>query len=180
MDVTQAVKRAKKGDKEALLQLVLAEKEAYYRLAYAYLRNEEEAMDALEDMIVKLFEQIGRLRKEEAFYSWSKTILVNRCKRTLRTGKRLLPLRDEPAEGTDQWVDGRAEARTTEERIDLETLLVRLNEDQHEAIRLKYYHDLDYRTIAEITRVSPGTVKSRIFHGLRKLRELYGRDGDGE
>ncbi|KJB86834.1 hypothetical protein AZ66_16485 [Paenibacillus sp. E194] len=42
--------------------------------------NEHDAMDAMEDMIVALYEKIGQLQMNEAFYSWSKTILVNRCK----------------------------------------------------------------------------------------------------
>jgi DNA-directed RNA polymerase specialized sigma24 family protein len=37
-------------------------------------------MDAMEDMILKLYEKIDQLQKEDAFYSWSKTILVNHCK----------------------------------------------------------------------------------------------------
>nr|WP_316244830.1 RNA polymerase sigma factor [Paenibacillus senegalensis] len=84
MNVVNAVKKAKKGDKEALLQLILAQKEAYYRLAYSYMRNEADAMDVLEEMIVRLYERIGHLKKEESFYTWSKTILVNQCKRSLK------------------------------------------------------------------------------------------------
>lgn len=53
-----------------------------------------------------------------------------------------------------------------------------LNEPQKEAIQLKYFHDLDYRAIAEVTEVPLGTVKSRIFQGLKKLRELYGGEAD--
>ena len=48
-----------------------------------------------------------------------------------------------------------------------------VNEYQKEAIQLKYFHDLDYETIAAITNVSVGTVKSRIFQGLKKIREEY-------
>lgn len=62
MKLVKQVKKAKKGDKEALLQLIMAEKDAYYRLAYSYMKNEADAMDALEDMIVKLYEQIGQVK----------------------------------------------------------------------------------------------------------------------
>lgn len=94
MDVVNAVKKAKKGDKEALLQLILAEKEAYYRLAFSYMRNEADAMDVLEEMIVRLYERIGQLKKEESFYTWSKTILVNQCKRSLKRNNKVIPLGD--------------------------------------------------------------------------------------
>ncbi|MBJ8194074.1 RNA polymerase sigma factor, partial [Bacillus cereus] len=60
-----------------------------------YMGNEHDAMDAMEDMIVTLYEKIDQLQKGEAFYSWSKTILVNRCKTLLRKNGRFLPLEDE-------------------------------------------------------------------------------------
>ena len=85
MKVNHLVKQAQKGNKEALLQLIMADKDAYYRLAYTYMGNEHDAMDAMEDMIVTLYEKIDQLKKGEAFYSWSKTILVNRCKTLLRS-----------------------------------------------------------------------------------------------
>lgn len=180
MDVINRVKKAQKGDKEALLQLIMAEKDAYYRLAYSYMRNEADAMDVLEDMIVKLYEKIGQLKKEESFYSWSKTILANQCKLAVKKKNKLIPLEDhrEESEKRKGNAAGMSEYRQIEEHMHLQALMNHLNDDQREAIRLKYYHDLDYGTIATITRVSQGTVKSRIFQGLKKLRMLYGRDGD--
>ncbi|PYI53184.1 RNA polymerase sigma factor [Paenibacillus flagellatus] len=180
MDGIDEVKKARQGDKEALLRLIMAEKDAYYRLAYSYMKNEADAMDVLEDMIVKLYEKIGQLKKEASFYPWSKTILVNRCKLALKQKKKLFPLEDRPEEerGRKLPVAGMSEYRQVEEQMHLQALMNRLNDDQREAIRLKYYHDLDYGTIAAITRVSQGTVKSRIFQGLKKLRALYGRDGN--
>ncbi|MNC74505.1 RNA polymerase sigma factor RpoE [compost metagenome] len=62
--------------------------------------------------------------------------------------------------------------------MDIQALLQYINEHQREAIQLKYFHDLDYQTIADMTQVSIGTVKSRIFQGLKKLREHYGGDED--
>lgn len=179
MDVVIEVKKAKKGDKEALLQLILAEKEAYYRLAYSYMRNEADAMDALEEMIVRLYERIGQLKKEESFYTWSKTILVNQCKRSLKRNNKVIPLGDQLDVNKGHISStGKSDYRQVEEQMDLQALLTHLNADQREAIQLKYYHDLDYGSIAAMTRVSTGTVKSRIYQGLQKLRGLYGRNTD--
>lgn len=176
MDVVNRVKLAKKGDKEALLQLILSQKSSYFRLAYSYMRNEADAMDALEEMIVVLFERIGQLKKEESFYAWSKTILVNQCKRLLKKNNKVIPLGD-PLDVSTRNIPpiGVSDYRQVEEQMDLQVLLAHLNPFQREAIQLKYYHDLDYGSIAEITRVSTGTVKSRIYQGLQKLRTLYGR-----
>ncbi|MEM5598869.1 sigma factor [Niallia circulans] len=63
-----------------MLQLVMQQKDDYYRLAYSYMGNSHDAMDAMEEMIIILYEKIAQLEKIESFYSWSKTILVNICK----------------------------------------------------------------------------------------------------
>ena len=60
--------------------------------------------------------------------------------------------------------------------MDIQRMLLRLNVYQKEAIELKYLHDLDYQTIAEIMQVSVGTVKSRVFEGLKKMRNHFGGD----
>lgn len=176
MNVVRLVKKAKRGNKEALLQLIMAEKDAYYRLAFTYMGNEHDAMDAMEEMIVILYEKITQLKKDEVFYSWSKTILVNCCKTTLRKQKRVV-LVDEWESSTEHeqhLIDDPYVAR--EDLLDVQGLFVYLNDFQKEAIQLKYFHDLDYETIATITNVSVGTVKSRVFQGLKKLREYYGGD----
>ncbi|MBS4178644.1 sigma-70 family RNA polymerase sigma factor [Lederbergia citrea] len=177
MNVVRLVKKAKKGNKEALLQLVMAEKDVYYRLAFTYMGNTHDAMDAMEEMIVLLFEKIEQLKKEEAFYSWSKTILVNSCKTLLRKRKKLVLV--------DEWNDRELDHALTndpyiasEQQMDIEQMLLHVNEHQKEAIQLKYFHDLDYQTIADMTNVSIGTVKSRIFQGLKKLRDHFRGDVD--
>ncbi|MCT8136688.1 RNA polymerase sigma factor [Anaerobacillus sp. CMMVII] len=175
MDVGQIVKKAKKGNKEALLQLVMNQKDEYYRLAYTYMENQHDAMDAMEEMILRLYENIGQLKKEDAFYSWSKTILVNSCKSLLRKRKKLVLVED-----FNQYIEADIPDPYlhSEQQIDIQQLLMKVNPHQAETIKLKYFHDLDYETIAQITNVSVGTVKSRIFEGLKKLRRFSGGGKD--
>lgn len=168
METVLLVKKARQGDREALLQLIMDRKEDYYKLAYVYMKNQEDALDALEDMIVILYENIHRLKKEEAFYSWSKTILVNCCKKTLRKNKRLIYL-DAVREQAVESPFGDKEAS-----IVMEQHLSRLNPKQQEAIELRYYLDLDYQSIADILKIPVGTVKSRISIGLRLLEKGLG------
>ncbi len=181
MNIVRLVKKAKKGNKEALLQLIMAEKDDYYRLALTYLENSHDAMDAMEEMIVKIYENIDQLKKEESFYSWSKTILVNGCKSMLRKQKKLvllddLHISDEKQPFSEQTNDP---YKSSDQQMEIKELLIHINEQQKEAIQLKYFHDLDYQTIAEITSVPIGTVKSRISQGLKKLRDHYRGDVHG-
>lgn len=173
MDTAQMVKQAKSGDKEALIALVMDRKDEYYRLAFTYTGSREDSLDALQDMIVILFQNIRRLRDASAFYSWSKTILVNRCRRMLRKKGRVVPLESRKEEGYQEKYP------YSEARQDILAYLDCLNRGQQEAIKLKYFMDLDYETIARMTKVPVGTVKSRIFNGLAKLREMFGGEGYG-
>lgn len=173
METGVLVKQAKQGDKEALVQLIMAQQQDYYKLAYVYMGNREDALDAMEDMIVLLYEHIPGLKKEEAFYSWSKTILVNCCKKILGRKKKNLPLtiQEEGHDGGFNRMD---------DKLMLEAHLARLSQEQQEVIRLRYYLELDYQGIAELTKTPLGTVKSRIFNGLKKLKESIGGEPDGK
>lgn len=170
MDLAALVEKAKQGDKEALIGLVMPARDEYYRLAYCYLRHQEDALDALQDLIVILCRNIAQLRNPQAFPSWSKTILANRCRKILKERKRIIP----PAnpEAADRYRD----FQTADQKQDILRGLEELNPYQQEAIKLRYFLGYDYETIAKITKVPPGTVKSRISIGLARLREKLGGD----
>jgi len=175
MNVSRLVKQAQKGNKEALLQLIIADQDAYYRLAYSYMRNEHDAMDAMADMIVTLYEKLNQLQKGEAFYSWSKTILVNHCKKILRKKDRFLPLEEEGEPSLAALTDDNS-YRNMESEMNMQVLLSQLNVRQREAIELRYVHDLPYQTIADMTGAPVGTIKSRISQGIQKLKAMIGGD----
>lgn len=168
MDIAEQVKMAEAGDKEALIRLVTDKKDEYYKLAYVYMQDREDAMDAVQDMIIILYDNIKKLKNPDAFYSWSKTILVNCCRNLLKRRNRVVLLEKyEDGEYTEDY-QGR------EQKHDIMKGLQRLNIYQQEAIKLKYFLDMDYETISKIAGVPLGTVKSRISEGLRKLRKVFG------
>jgi RNA polymerase sigma-70 factor (ECF subfamily) len=162
------VKKAKEGDKKVLVQLIMLNKQDYYKIAYVFMKNSEDAMDVMEDMIVILYENIHKLRDEKAFDSWSKIILVNCCKNTLRKKKKIVLLKNMKEEIYEE------DFHSKENGIILEEHLFKLNEKHREVIKLRYYLDMDYKTIASIVKVPVGTVKSRISNGLKKLKESLG------
>ena len=167
------IKKAKHGDKEALMQLVLLAKDEYYRLAYTYAENEHDAMDALENMIVILYEKIDQLKKPESFYSWSKTILVNECRTILRKRNKVVFLDEGEA---NQLADETIMVAT--DHFTFNELLTSLSPVQKEAVQMKYLLDYDYETIATLTNVPISTAKSRVFHALKILRKTLGGDRD--
>jgi RNA polymerase sigma-70 factor (ECF subfamily) len=168
------IKKARKGDKDALLQLIMAQQADYYKLAYVYMKNKEDALDALQDMIIILYRNIYNLKKEESFYSWSKTILVNCCKNKLRNKNKTTSL----DQATEEAVDGVYTG--SEDRIVLEKHLSGLRDIHQEVIRLRYFLDMEYEAIAELLKIPLGTVKSRLNNGMKQLKESFGGDIDGE
>lgn len=173
MDTQELVKNAKKGDKEALVKLIMLQKDDYYKLAYTYLTNQHDALDAMEDMIIIVYESIYKLKKDEAFYSWSKTILVNCCKKILRQRKKLVLLEtiEQPS-----YLDN---FENNEDKILLDKYLAQLNPNHREVIQLRYLLDLEYTEIANILKVPIGTIKSRLFYGMNQLKQILGGDYNG-
>lgn len=167
METEALIKQAKQGDKDALVQLIMAQKQDYYKLAYVYMRSPEDAMDAMADMIVILYENIGRLKNEGSFYSWSKTILVNCCKNSLKKKSKVIAM-DTLQEKRQQedWMEQK------EEQLRLKQCLQQLNSKQQEVIRLRYFLDMDYQGIAALLNIPLGTVKSRISMGLNNLKAI--------
>lgn len=164
----ELIRQAGKGDQEALVQAIMCRKEEYYRLAYVYTNNQVDALDAVADMIVILFENIRRLKNPDSFGSWSKTILVNCCKKMTRRRSKIVPV--EKLEETP-YIE---KYENRDAASDLLDQLERLSPQQKEAIKLRYFLDLDYKSMAEILAVPVGTVKSRVSIGLKKLKERLG------
>ncbi len=119
-------------------------------------------------MIIILYENISKLKKDSSFYSWSKTILVNLCKKQLKEKMKIVSLDVINEQSIDNIYDN------SEDSIVLEKYLNNLSEDHREIIKLKYYLGLDYESISEILKIPLGTVKSRLNIGMKKLKESLG------
>lgn len=168
MNINRLTKKAKRGNKDALLELIMMKKDDYYRLAYSYMKNEDDAMNTLQDMIVKLYENIDKLRDNKKFYSWSKTILVNVCKDELERSKKLISIEDIG----DFKEDIRDRDIDMEGDLMVDEILSGLDEKYEEIIRLKHILGYDYKSIAEILDIPVGTAKSRVHNGMKILEKM--------
>lgn len=165
MSIKLRIKSAQEGDLDSIVSLISDRKIDYYKLALSYLKNSEDSLDAIEDMTVKIFYDITKLKKPKSFYSWSNKILVNICLNYIKVNKRFIYIED---------LNDFEEQKNTiniDLSMDLEKYLCKINHKQREAIELKYYEDLDYKTISTKINVPVGTVKSRIFNGLKNLKK---------
>lgn len=165
VDLLTQVARAKAGDKKTLLDLILAREREFYGLSYVYMRNELDAADALQDMIVILYSRIQTLKKDESFYSWANQILVRCCLTKLRRNKRWLLF----PQGYEE-----AHEHSSDTGLDLLNAVHKLPPAQRDVILLFYYSDKTFEEISEIQSCPVGTVKSRLHQGLKKLKRWLG------
>lgn len=142
---------------------LIKEQAEFYRLAYSYLHNEQEALDAVQTAICQALEKHGSLRQKAMFKSWFKRILINSCLDMLRQKKRIIPLETEKLEAAG-YEDPLPEDELLTSRIN------QLSLDEQTIIKLRFYEDLSLNEISLITETNLSTVKTRLYGALKKLR----------
>ena len=128
----------------------------FYRLAYSYLQDREEALDAVQTAVCQALERRDSLRSEAALRTWFTRILVNACMDLLRQRKRVSFV---PPEALD--TGSYEDPLPADDALPTEVQTI---------IKLRFYEDLTLREISEITGWNLNTVKSRLYAGLKKLR----------
>ena len=69
---------------ENLIQYILDHQERFYRLAYSYTGNQEDALDVVQNAVCKALEAYGSIRNPNAIHTWFHRILTNECLRLLK------------------------------------------------------------------------------------------------
>ena len=171
-NMIQLIKRAKSGDAEAFIRLMEDNKESMKRIAFAYLKSEEDVADVLQETILDAFEHIHALRKPEYFRTWLMRILLNNCAAVCRQRKKQQPV-DMSGEPLAEYAE-REELPGVEAQSDLEflDLLRALPKESRMVFQLYYGEQYSVAQIAEILKISENTVKSRLRRGRERLRGM--------
>lgn len=169
-DMIQLIKRAQSGDAEAFIQLMEDNKESLKRVAFAYLKREEDVADAIQDTILDAFESIHKLRKPEHFKTWLTRILLNNCTEIYRRNKRQA-IYDMKAEEYEKYSlqDGLSGVEAQSD-LEFQDLLAHLPEDSRIIFQLYFGEQYTTSQIAEILNINENTVKSRLHRGKEQLR----------
>jgi RNA polymerase sigma-70 factor (ECF subfamily) len=150
-----------------LMETVIINRNQYYRLAYSFLGNEADAMDAVQQMTLVIIEKGHTLRTPEAFGSWSKKILINICRGRLKERKsKEIPL-ELPLDLTKAPEAGLA----NDERVLIREHIQALPLKYREMVYLRYYLNYEYKEIAEYLQIPEGTVKSRLNRAISELKD---------
>jgi RNA polymerase sigma factor (sigma-70 family) len=160
------------GDEAALAELYDRFGRLAYGVALRVLRDRALAEDAVQEAFLAIWRTAGRYRQERAKPStWLLTLVHRRAVDLVRREdrRRAEPL-DEPPEAPGGAVP--EEAALRERRAAVQDALLELPDDQRQALELAYYGGLTQSDLAERLGVPLGTIKSRMFAGLTRLREL--------
>lgn len=136
----------------------------FYITAYALLRNEADAEDAVCNAILSGYEHLAQLKNPKKFKSWMLTITKNEALKLC--GKRMELPGDETVE--------QLLPPSYDKHNELWDIVQTLKEEYRIVIVLFYYNGLSLRDISEVLDISIGTVKSRLDRGRKLLKDALG------
>ena len=170
------LRRAQKGDAQAFEMLITPHEQMLWRVCWHYTHHQEDAADCLQEAMLKAWRAIKSYRGECSLKTWLYRIAATVCLDFLRKQKRLPETEsaDEMAEDEgftpvdasptpDEVVIRRESADNIRAAIDA------LPAEMRTAIILYALQGMQYEEIAEVTRTSVGTVKSRISRARQKI-----------
>jgi RNA polymerase sigma factor (sigma-70 family) len=163
-----------RGDETALAELYDRVGRVAYGLAYRVLRDDRLAEDAVQEGFLAVWRTAGRFTAERAKAStWILTLVHRRAVDLVRREerRRAEPL-DEETRDAATTESAEAAAWLGFERDRVQAALKLLPDTQREAIELAYYGGFSQSELAERLGLPLGTIKSRMFAGLARLREL--------
>jgi RNA polymerase sigma-70 factor (ECF subfamily) len=160
------------GDEAALGALYDRFGRVAYGVALRILRDRSLAEDAVQEAFLAIWRSADSYRRERATPStWLLTLVHRRAVDLVRREdrRRADPLEESPEAVADDVPEA---AAVRADRIAVQAALRSLPADQRQALELAYYGGYTQSELAERLGVPLGTVKSRMFAGLNRLREL--------
>lgn len=164
------IRRCRNGDSAAMQALYEQHKSQIFNLAYRYTYNRASAEDLLHDIFIKVFAQLHRLEKSEAFQGWLYRVAVNTCLSHLRSRK-------SPVKNTVSFTDAAFLEPSEYGNYSLtrNALEAAINELPTKLKSVFLLHDVQghkHQEIAEIMGWSVGTSKSQLFKARMKIRKI--------
>jgi RNA polymerase sigma-70 factor (ECF subfamily) len=162
---SEAIKLVQKGDKEAYQVIVERYMKRAYYIVLGFVRNSQDALDLSQESFIKAFRKIKRFDPERPFFPWFYKLLKNICLDHIKRKSRAqeIPL--------DEIRVFKEEREDKEMKEILWKGIESLSFEQREVIILRYFQQLSYQEIAEITAKPVGTVMSSLYYAKKRLKE---------
>lgn len=166
----ELVKRAISGDDQAFVNIMQLYKVDLYKTAFAYLKNSDDALEAIQEVTYRAYKGIRQVREESYVKTWLIRIMINYCNDQLKKKKRevlgedLLQKHGIPEEHSG---------------LEIKDIIESLDDRSREILTLKYFHDLKIKEIAASMQCPEGTVKTWLNKALKALKgKLEEKEGN--
>jgi len=153
------------GDQEAFEMIIRTHSRPLFAIAYGILQNREEAEDVVQDSLIRAWKMRWRVRDPEKFPAWLSMIARHRAHDVFRK-RRSLPLTQE----TIDTGEGETPAMVAMDQ-QLHSALATLPELHRAALTLRYFEEMDYRTIENTLGLTNGALRGILGRSLASLRK---------
>jgi len=156
------------GDREAFEMIIRAHSRALFAIAYGILQSREEAEDVVQDSLVKAWKTRWRVRDPAKFPAWLATIGRHRAHDIFRK-RRTVPL----STTIDEVIEPSSAPEPNGSELDqqLHSALAALPELHRAALTLRYFEEMDYRSIENILGLSNGALRGILGRALAAMRK---------
>lgn len=165
-------------EKKVLYEYLLekSNQDKFYRLAFSYVRNQEAALDVVQDAVVNALKGYSNLREKTYLKTWFYRILVHCAVNYIRKDTKYCLTEEIPEEEAD-W---KQNTEMTEKKMDLYDAVEALPENLKTIVIMRFFEDMKLSEIASILQTPESTVKTRLRSALDKLstalkEEYHGR-----
>ncbi len=188
MDEKEIIKKIKKGDTNAFREIIQTYKRVVYNHSYTYLRNQQDAEDATQEIFLNVYNNIKSFRGESKISTWIYRITVNVCKNKIKQLQRQrAPIMDDIYPG-DEEINKQLEIKDKEEKKPDSILITNekrkmiykriseLTSEQKNILIMRDINALSYEDISKIMKLSVSAVKSKLFRARDNLRDMLKKD----
>lgn len=151
---------------EILVEYIKKNEEKLYRIAYTYTKNQENALDVVQEAITKSLENINKLRNEEYVKTWFYRILINEAIKASKNTKSFIDY-----ETITNELSSQSNENELIENIDTFAIIQKLKPKLKTVIILRFFENLKIEEIAYITKTNTNTVKSRLYKAIEEIRK---------
>ncbi|GAA0408689.1 RNA polymerase sigma factor [Paenibacillus motobuensis] len=165
------IRAAQQGDRDALITLLREIETHVYRTAYYILNNEQDALDAAQEALIRIYTKIESYEEKAQFKTWVQRIVTNICIDKFRRNKPTVSIEEhelvfQGKESVEREVMSGYIAEDIREAID------QLPEHHRSVVVLRYLQDFSYNEIADCLNLPLNTVKSYLFRARQQLQHL--------
>jgi RNA polymerase sigma factor (sigma-70 family) len=149
----------------------------YQKRVYWHARkmviDHDDADDVTQEIFIKIHKNIDNFREDAQLFTWIYRIATNECLTFLQRKKRrfFLPIGDVEGELCSK-LENTPGLSGDEIQLKLQKALLKLPDKQRLVFNMKYFDDLPYEQISEITETSVGALKASYHHAVKKIEEF--------